>query len=130
MPRPVTRIAHNNCGDCGMPMKEVTYIRPVAKLCDDCKTHNSYAHAQIKKIFRNFKKNPTKPAPDEMWFDDSPVALREEEYGRVSKNSSVVSSWGMSALSEIMTETDTNKYRLTHGSATNGTRYTYKKKKD
>jgi|TARA_R110000787_G_scaffold277267_1_gene386526 hypothetical protein len=85
MPRPVTRIAHNNCGDCGMPMKEVTYIRPVAKLCDDCKTHNSYAHAQIKKIFRNFKKNPTKPAPDEMFFEDDPKALKEKEYGKVVK---------------------------------------------
>jgi hypothetical protein len=53
-------------------------------------------------------------------FDDSPVALREEEYGRVSKNYSVVSSWGMSPLAEIMTETDTNKYRLTHGSEKQG----------
>jgi hypothetical protein len=42
---------------------------------------------------------------------------KENQYGRVSKNSSNISSWGMSPLSEIMTESDTNKYRLTHGSS-------------
>ena len=64
---------------------------------------------------------------DEMRFEDDPRAEKDDQYGRVSKNSSVVSSWGMSPLSEIMTESDTNKYRYKHGSAKDGTRYTYKK---
>ena len=62
-------------------------------------------------------------------FEDSPVALREEEYGRVVKNATSSTSYGVSPLAEIMSASDTNKYRPTHGSATNGTRYTYKKRK-
>jgi hypothetical protein len=52
-----------------------------------------------------------------MFFEDDPRAEKDDQYGRVSKNSSVISSWGLSPLSEIMTESDTNKYRLNHGSS-------------
>ena len=38
MARPVTRKPHNNCLECGADMKEVTYIRPYAKVCSDCKS--------------------------------------------------------------------------------------------
>lgn len=85
MSRPITRKAHNKCADCGTSMNEVIYIRPFAKLCDDCKNDKSYAHAQVKKIFRSFKKNPTTPAPDEMFFEDDPRAEKEQMFGRVNR---------------------------------------------
>ena len=119
----------DTCKECGKQLKKIKHERLSQKVCNDCKGEYRSVNKYAREIFKEMQENPTEPAEDEIWFEDSPVALREEEYGRVSKNSSVVSSWGMSALSEIMTETDTNKYRLTHGSATNGTRYTYKKRK-
>jgi hypothetical protein len=95
----------------------------------NCRGEYMSVNKGVRQIFKEMRDNPTEPSEDEKRFDDSPVALREEEYGRVSKNYSVVSSWGMSPLAEIMSESDTNKYRLTHGSATNGTRFTHKKRK-
>jgi hypothetical protein len=119
----------DNCKDCGLPLKQTKHLRTNRKACGMCLGEYASVNKGVRKIFKEMQAKPTIISEDEKWFDDDPRALREEEYGRVSKNSSVVSSWGMSALSEIMTETDTNKYRLTHGSATNGTRYTYKKRK-
>jgi tRNA A37 threonylcarbamoyladenosine dehydratase len=119
----------DTCKECGKQLKKTKHERLSQKVCNDCRGEYMSVNKGVRQIFKEMRDNPTEPSEDEKRFDDSPVALREEEYGRVSKNSSVVSSWGMSALSEIMTETDTNKYRLTHGSATNGTRYTYKKRK-
>ena len=78
---------------------------------------------------RNSKMTPEELEMSEDAFEDSPVALREEEYGRVVKNATSSTSYGVSPLAEIMSASDTNKYRPTHGSATNGTRYTYKKEK-
>jgi len=78
MPRPITRKAHNKCADCGTSMKEVIYIRPFAKLCDDCKIGYSQAHSEVKKIYRSFKKKPTTPAPEELVFHDDPRAEKED----------------------------------------------------
>jgi hypothetical protein len=119
----------DNCKDCGLPLKETKHLRTNRKACGMCLGEYSSVNKGVRKIFKEMQAKPTIISEDEKWFEDDPRAEKDDQYGRVSKNSSVVSSWGMSALSEIMTETDTNKYRLTHGSATNGTRYTYKKRK-
>ena len=64
---------------------------------------------------------------DELLFEDSPVALSEIDYGRVTKNSTSNTSYGVSPLADMMSAPDTNKYRHKHGSATQGTRFAHKK---
>ena len=124
----------DHCTDCGTRLKNTKHERQKEAQCTMCGSNHISQNMRVSELTRELQVRNSNMTFEELEisenaFEDSPVALREEEYGRVSKNSSVVSSWGMSALSEIMTETDTNKYRLTHGSATNGTRYTYKKRK-
>ena len=71
--------------------------------------------------------NPTEPSEDEMWFEDSPKALSEIDYGRVVIQSTSNTSYGVSPLADMMSASDTNKYRHKHGSATQGTRFAHKK---
>ena len=91
-----------------------------------CRGDRTSENTKVREIFKEMQANPTEPAEDEMWFEDSPVALREEEYGRVIKSATVI-SYGISPLADIMSASDTNKYRHKHGSATDGTRFKYKK---
>ena len=117
----------DNCKDCGLPLKETKHLRTNRKACGMCLGEYASVNKGVRKIFKEMQAKPTIISEDEKWFDDDPRAEKDDQYGRVSKNSSVVSSWGMSPLSEIMTESDTNKYRYKHGSAKEGFRYTYKK---
>ena len=124
----------DTCKECGKQLKKIKHERLSQKVCNDCRGEYMSVNKHARQIFKEMQENPTEPSEDEMCFEDSPVALREEEYGRVSKNYSVISSWGMSPLAEIMSESDTNKYRPTHGSEKQGYhqnsyRYTYKKRK-
>jgi ribosome-binding protein aMBF1 (putative translation factor) len=118
----------DTCKECGKQLKKIKHERLSQKVCNDCKGEYRSVNKYAREIFKEMQENPTEPAEDEIWFEDSPVALREEEYGRVVKNATSSTSYGMSPLAEIMSASDTNKYRPTHGSATNGTRYTYKKR--
>ena len=104
----------NNCKDCGEKLKAVHHLRTSPKLCSKCRTWSGGGNKQtneLRELYKELVKNPTQVSEDEMFFDDDPRAEKENDYGRVSKTSSVISSWGMSALSEIMTISDTNKYR-------------------
>ena len=101
----------DNCKDCGLPLKETKYLRTNRKACGMCLGEYASVNKDVRKIFKEMQAKPTIISEDEKWFDDDPRAEKENDYGRVSKTSSVISSWGMSALSEIMTISDTNKYR-------------------
>ena len=110
----------DNCKDCGKKLKAVHHLRTSPKLCSKCRTWGGGGNKQsneLKELYKELANNPIEVSKDEMCFEDDPRAEKEDQYGRVSKNSSVISSWGMSPLSEIMTESDTNKYRPTHGSS-------------
>ena len=120
-------IIYDNCKECGLPLKKIKHLRTNQKACGMCLGEYASVNKHVRQIFKEMQDKPTIISEDEKWFDDDPRAEKDDQYGRVSKNSSVISSWGMSQLSEIMTESDTNKYRYKHGSAKDGFRYTYKK---
>jgi|TARA_R110000824_G_scaffold223747_1_gene411456 hypothetical protein len=104
----------NNCKDCGEKLKAVHHLRTSPKLCSKCRTWSGGGNKQtneLRELYKELVKNPTQVSEDEMFFDDDPRAEKENDYGRVSKASSVISSWGTSALSEMMTMSDTNKHR-------------------
>ena len=107
----------DNCKDCGLPLKETKNLRTNKKSCGMCLGEYASVNKGVRQIFKEMQARTTIISEDEKWFDDDPRAEKDDQYGRVSKNSSVVSSWGMSPLSEIMTESDTNKYRPTHSSS-------------
>jgi hypothetical protein len=110
-------ITYDNCKECGLPLKEVKINRKSSKACGMCLGEYASVNKGVRQIFKEMQARTTIISEDEKWFDDDPRAEKEDQYGRVSKNSSTISSWGLSPLSEIMTESDTNKYRLTHGSS-------------
>jgi len=87
MARPINRVAHNNCVECGVFINEVVYIRPFAKVCPDCKSLAWAGNAQIKKITRELQDRNRKMTPEELGmdekFEDDPRAVKEIEYGRV-----------------------------------------------
>ena len=43
-------------------------------------------------IYKEMQANPTTPAPDEMWFEDDPRAVKEIEYGRVIRRATTINS--------------------------------------
>ena len=108
---------YDNCKDCGLPLKEVKINRSSSKACGMCLGEYASVNKHVRQIFKEMQARPTISDENEMFFEDDPRAEKDDQYGRVSKNSSTISSWGLSPLSEIMTESDTNKYRLTHGSS-------------
>ena len=119
----------SNCKICGEKLKSVHHQRITAKMCVDCRGYGVGGNSEIRQIHVDLKNKNIKPAEDEMVFEDDPEAEKEKHYGKVSKNSSNLSSWGLSPLSEIMIKSDTNQYRHKHGSSTQVLRYTYKYQK-
>tara|TARA_R100000541_G_scaffold19347_1_gene29335 strand:+ start:582 stop:896 length:315 start_codon:yes stop_codon:yes gene_type:complete len=81
-------------------------------------------HLQIKK---ENKKKKMKNVDDEMWFEDDPKAIREnnndtERYVRKP----IEVHFGVSEVAS-MASRGSNYYKYKRGSSSNGTRYTYKK---
>jgi hypothetical protein len=69
---------------------------------------------------------------DDTWFEDDPKALKEKDYGRVYHEPTIQPfTGGYSMLTDIMDKGGNNHLRYTakHGSARDGVRYRYKKKK-
>jgi Zn-finger nucleic acid-binding protein len=83
--RPKTRVGNNYCADCKIEMKEVFYVRTMPKLCKDCKGEAWAANSEVKKLYKDAIANPKEPAEDEMFFEDDPIAVTEQLYGKVSK---------------------------------------------
>lgn len=105
------------CGYCGVKLKEVGHPRNKVIRCREC---------VFLGLGLNTSKN-TKDTDDEDWStQDDPRAINEPQYGRVSRQPTVM-NYGVSDLSDIML--DSGPYRHKHGSARDGTRFTYKKKK-
>ena len=94
MGRKATRIAHNYCKECGTEMSDVTYVRPFAKLCKECRNICWSANAEVKKITTELRKRNSmmtkqELGEDEMFVDD-PRAVNEIEIGRVYKQPTVL----------------------------------------
>ena len=117
----------DTCKECGKQLKKIKHERLSQKVCNDCKGEYRSVNKYAREIFKEMQENPTEPAEDEMWFEDSPKALSEIDYGRVVIQSTSNTSYGVSPLADMMSASDTNKYRHKHGSATQGTRFAHKK---
>ena len=73
----------NSCRECGGKLRRTKYIRVTPTYCPDC---TQKLNPSVRDIYKEMQAKPTTPAPDEMWFEDDPRALKEIEYGRVSRN--------------------------------------------
>lgn len=116
-------MSFDNCIRCKEPLREVKYRRTKPMQCSDC------GSIRIKSNWKDIQeecKAKSVISEDEMLFEDSPVALSEVEYGRVAKKATEI-SYGASPLSEVMAPTSV--YAHKHGSATQGTRFTFTKVK-
>lgn len=116
----------NNCKVCGEKLKNVHHQRITAKMCSNCRGYSVGGNSEIRQIYVDLTKRNIEQAEDEMFFEDDPKADKEIDYGRVIKQGTSI-SYGISPLSEIMT--DTNHHFYKRGSAREGVRYTYKKEK-
>jgi len=115
------------CYECGEKLKNGNHKRTRPRLCPSCRGDKVGGNSELRQVFLDLQKNPPPPSAYEGTFEDDPRALKEIEYGRVVKNPTAIHR-GETSLAEVMTESDTNKYRYKHGSAKEGFRYTYKKK--
>jgi len=116
------------CCECGEKLKDVNHKRTRAKLCASCRGDKVGGNSAIRQIFLELQKNPPLESEYEERFEDDPVAVKEVDNQKYRKRTPEV-SFGASVLADVMSPSDSNKYRHTHGSATQGYRYTYKKEK-
>ncbi len=90
----------------------------------------SRVRSSIRDIQRKIRLDNLKKTPKELdmheRFEDSPVALKEIEYGRVVRRPTEVAN-GASPMSELISPN--SAYAHKHGSATQGFRFKYKKDK-
>jgi len=121
------------CIDCDTRLKNTKHERHKEARCTMCGSNHISQNMGVSELTRGLEIRNSKMTPKELGmdetFEDDPVASREDamEVGRVITQSSVNHSWGVSALAEIMAPS--SPYAPKHGSATNGTRYSYKKEK-
>tara|TARA_R110000796_G_scaffold18745_2_gene56712 strand:+ start:91 stop:537 length:447 start_codon:yes stop_codon:yes gene_type:complete len=109
-------INYANCMECNEPLLKRTKVRDAPKMCSSCRGDKTSENTKIKELFKEMQENPTEPAEDEMSFADekfSKWAGKRDamEVGRIIIQSTSISSWGVSALSELMTTSDTNQHR-------------------
>ena len=122
----------DHCTDCGTRLKNTKHERQKESRCTMCGSNHISQNMRVSELTRELQVRNSNMTFEELEisenaFEDSPVALREEEYGRVVKNATSSTSYGVSPLSDMMSASDTNKYRHKHGSATQGTRFARKK---
>jgi len=124
----------DHCIDCGTRLKNTKHERHKEARCTMCGSNHISQNMGVSEVTRGLEIRNSKMTPEQLEisedaFEDDPVASRENamEVGRVITQSSVNHSWGVSALAEIMAPS--SPYAPKHGSATNGTRYSYKKEK-
>ena len=114
----MNRFSH--CSECGEKLKKVNHRRTKPKLCASCRGDKVSGHSELRQMFLEMQKNPPPASAYEGRFEDDPRALREIDYGKVSKKPTVIESGG-SNLSEIMMPTSSYKHKV--GSAREGVRY-------
>jgi hypothetical protein len=117
---------YSQCYQCNTKLKNVRVPRTSAKLCGECKGDGQSDNSGIKKLHQQLKAKNLKPSEDEMFFEDEPSAIKEQDYGRyISKPTEHIST-NTSALVDMMSPS-TSHHHYKRGSATNGTRYSYRK---
>lgn len=68
MARPVIKFDKKNCAECGVLMPPVTFKRPYAKLCPDCKSDIRAGNHELRQIFEVLRKQPQET---EDWGDQN-----------------------------------------------------------
>tara|TARA_R100000951_G_scaffold15397_1_gene12088 strand:- start:112 stop:360 length:249 start_codon:yes stop_codon:yes gene_type:complete len=58
MARPIIKFDKKNCAECGVLMPPVTFKRPYAKLCPDCKSDMRAGNHELRQIFQDLRKQP------------------------------------------------------------------------
>jgi hypothetical protein len=113
------------CYKCGEKLKRVSSQRTSAKLCGSCRGDGKSENSQIKQIYKELKSKRIETSEDEMFFEDDPSAIKEKDYGRYISKPSQQMVYTTSALVDLMSPSNHHQYK--RGSATNGTRYKYRK---
>lgn len=121
-------INYANCQKCNEPLRNNNIIRDKPKMCAVCRGEEVGGNSEIRIICKKLNNQNIPLSKDEMMFEDDPLALKEQDHQRYFPKMQEV-TFGDSGLADMMTPSDTNKYRHKHGSATQGTRYTYKKER-
>ena len=116
------------CYKCGEKLKRVSSQRTSAKLCGSCRGDGMSGNSQIRQIYKELKSQKIEPSEDEMSFEDDPSAKKEQDYGRYISKPSHQMTFNTSALVDLMSPSISH-HHYKRGSATNGTRYTYRKGK-
>jgi ribosomal protein L37AE/L43A len=116
------------CYRCGEKLKKVSVQRTSAKLCGSCRGDGKSDNSLIKQLQKELKSQKIEPSEDEMSFEDDPKALKEQDHVRYISKPTEHISHSTSALVEMMSPS-TSHHHYKRGSATKGTRYTYRKGK-
>ena len=114
------------CYLCGKKLRTVSVLRTSDKACSSCRAGGKSDKADITRDHEALKAKKIEPSEDEMSFEDDPKALKEQDHVRyISKPTEHIST-STSALVDMMSPS-TSHHHYKRGSATNGTRYTYRK---
>ena len=114
------------CYKCGNKLKIVSVQRTSAKLCGSCRGDGKSDNSLIKQLQKELKSKKIEPSEDEMFFEDDPKAIKEQDHVRYISKTSHQMTFNTSALVDMMSPS-TSHHHYKRGSATNGTRYTYRK---
>lgn len=91
----------DHCKDCGIKLKNTKHLRTYPKLCPDCRGDHQSSNVGVRDLFKELQKKNENLVDDDDWsVQDCPEAVKEVEYGRVSKKSNV--SAVETTLSEII----------------------------
>mgnify|MGYP003676995336 FL=1 len=115
------------CYLCGKKLRTVSVLRTSDKACSSCRGQGKSEKAGITKDHKDLKARKIEPSEDEMSFEDDPRALKEQDHQRYIAQPREQISYGTSALVDLMSPS--TYYSKLYGSATDGTRYSYRKGK-
>ena len=59
MARPVIKFDQKKCSECGIQMPPVTFKRPYAKLCPDCKSDMRAGNHEVRQIYEALRNTTT-----------------------------------------------------------------------
>ena len=116
------------CYRCGEKLKKVSVQRTSAKLCGSCRGDGKSDNSLIKQLQKELMSQKIEPSEDEMSFEDDPKALKEQDHVRYISKPSQQMTYNTSALVDMMSPS-VSHHSYNRGSATKGTRYTYRKGK-
>ena len=115
------------CFLCGKKLRRVSELRVSDKACSSCRGQGKSEKAGITRDHKNLKARKIEPSEDEMLFEDDPRASKEQDHQRYISQPREQISYGTSALVDLMSPS--TYYSKLYGSATDGTRYSYRKGK-